>query len=115
MKNFAILSTVTLLSITTFAADKASRNPAAVFPQEVTALASKVKKEVRTRVSAYNVTADEANGCQDAGLHYEVKLQVKKAVRALDKEGNPIVKYSWETVREINTDDKGNPMEICTE
>lgn len=104
-----------MLSTVTFAADKASRNPAGTFPNEVTALASKVKKEVRTRVSAYNVSAEEASGCSEAGLHFEIKLQVKKAVRVLDKNENPVIKYTWETVREINTDAKGIPMEICTE
>ena len=112
----ALLSIVVALFISgaVFAAEK-TRLPAASTPDNVKELAAKLKREVRTRISAYNVSADEANGCSSEGTHYNVKVQVKKAVRAMDKSGNVNVKYTWETVREVDTDAQGEAMEICLE
>lgn len=114
MKSFALLLSMLLVTGTSFAAGK-TRLPAAATPTEVKELAAKLKREVRTRISAYNISADEANGCSSEGVHYNVKVQVKKAVRALDKEGNVTVKHTWETVREVDTDGDGAAMEICLE
>jgi hypothetical protein len=44
------------------------------------------------RISAYNVSAEETKGCSSEGLHDNIELQVKKAVRALDKNENVTVK-----------------------
>lgn len=105
---------IAFTSCVAFAKDK-ERNPASEAPPGVRELASKIKKETRTRISAYQVSEEEANACSEAGTHYNIKLQVKKAARTMDKNENLGVKYSWETVREIDTDSKGNPMEICLE
>ncbi len=112
MKSLILL--IAFTSCVAFAKDK-ERNPASEAPIGVRELATKIKKETRTRISAYNVSSEEANACSEAGIHYSIKLQVKKAVRSMDKNENIGVKYVWETVREIDTDAKGNPMEICLE
>jgi hypothetical protein len=109
-----IFSSLAFASNFSFANNK-GRNPASDIPNAVKDSANRMKREVRTRISAYNVSAEEANGCSSEGLHYNIKLQVKKAVRALDKNENVTVKYTWETVREWDTEADGRPMEICLE
>lgn len=102
------------LSSVGFAKEK-DRNPAADAPSIVNETAAKMKEETRTRVSAYNVSAKEANGCSEAGLHYNIKLQVKKQVRGMDKKDQLVFKHTWETVRELDIGPEGIPMEICAE
>lgn len=113
MRNLILGLLTIALTNTSFAANK-KREPASN-PPKVNELAAKLKREVRTRISTYNVPAEEANGCSDEGTHYTVKVQVKKAVRAADKDGNQTIKYTWETVREVETTEDGIPMEICME
>ncbi|MBC7420189.1 MAG: hypothetical protein H7328_05625 [Bdellovibrio sp.] len=114
MKQIISLLSIVLLSSYCFAAAK-PRNPASEIPAAVNGLASKLAKEVRTRISVYNVSAAEANGCSDEGTHYNIKVQVKKYVRAADKQGNPTIKSTWETAREVDTDASGTQMEVCLE
>ncbi len=112
--NKSIVMVLLLTSCFSFAADP-KRSPAAELPASVKALASKIESEVRTRVSVYNVSAKQANACSEEGVHYNIKLQVKKAIRAMDKDGNPVIKSTWETVREVDTNLAGEAMEICAE
>ena len=37
------------------------------------------------------------------------------AVKVLDKNGDVTGEYKWQTVREVDSDESGNPMEICLE
>lgn len=103
---------ISLLGITAQAANQKETIKPTSTPPAVLKLANKLKGEVRTVIKETYTSKEDANPCNAVGKGYLIAVQVKKPIRTEDIMQ---VKYVWETVREVASDEKGQAMEICGE
>lgn len=104
-----IFTVAVLFSVSIFA-----RVPEAPAPKAVqNARKQLLKDDVRTTMKSIMNT--DGNPCLSEGKSWEVEVQVRKTVRALDANENLTTKDEWETIKTVVIDRDGGVMEVCLE